>query len=253
MADLGFPRPLTQVERDLIAWVLPVVSPGYSALRTMLLDHFLVIGQGRRGEGEILLALPGSEPDVITPLPPVFAYGVVECKSDSIYVTVRELFEGQVSAEFVAGRSDQLPEQIVEVRRWTYSEWAPGRTCPQCGIAPREVELRTGTGQLFVLAICKGDKRIWLHDGSQLVNLLIPATNFYNELMLRKNIRDPKIALNHNLLFGQLDRYSDADLVHAFATYNVLKTRVHAEGGFVVPPEPVQPLGARLVSMFKKQ
>ena len=86
----------------------------------------------------------------------------------------------------------------------------------------REVKIN----ETLVLAFVPSEKRLWLSDGELLVNHLIPITNYYNELMLYKHIRDPKVALKSGLLFEQLDGYSDADLRAAFIAYNALKRRV---------------------------
>ena len=82
-------------------------------------------------------------------------------------------------------------------------------------------------GEHFVLAICREDRRLWVHESSTQVNHLIPVTNFYNELMLHKNIRDPKIALDAKKLFMDLGDYSDGDLTYAFLTYNKIKSKVY--------------------------
>ena len=63
---------------------------------------------------------------------------------------------------------------------------------------------------------------------------MIPVTNFYNELMLHKNIRDPKVALNTKLMFTDLSNFSDSDLTYAFLTYNTIKTKVQMEGSIAV-------------------
>jgi hypothetical protein len=63
-------------------------------------------------------------------------------------------------------------------------------------------------------------KKIWLHDVQSGVNHLIPVSNFYNQLMMVKNIRNSKIALNPGIFFQTLEEYSDEDLVSALVTYN---------------------------------
>jgi hypothetical protein len=54
----------------------------------------------------------------------------------------------------------------------------------------------------------------------------VPVTNYYNELMLLKQIRDPEIALSSRKLFERLDEYSDTDLANAFLAYNRLRTKI---------------------------
>ena len=78
----------------------------------------------------------------------------------------------------------------------------------------------------LVIAIGRRERRLWLYDGESGMNILIPMTNFYNELMLHKNIRDPNIALVSHNFFTHLDKYSDDDLRGAFIAYNNLKRKV---------------------------
>jgi hypothetical protein len=191
-----------------------------------------VIGKGRRGEGEIILGEAGSLPDVTSPLAPLFAYGAIETADGPITISLREVRDGQISVEIVSQHADELPAEIEELRRWTYSEWSPGEPCPQCRGDLREVPMRAagGEGGAFVLAVCPADKRLWVFDAAAEISRLIPVTNFYNELMLHKHIRDPRIALESRRFFAELGSYSDADLTHAFFTYNNINTKVPVSG-----------------------
>ena len=85
-----------------------------------------------------------------------------------------------------------------------------------------------------MLAICLRDRRLWVYDDAKGVNHPMPITNFYNELMLHKNIRTPEVALHPQRLFDDLDSYSDLDLTRAFQTYNQIRTKVPFEGVIVV-------------------
>jgi hypothetical protein len=235
-----YPRPLTARERAWLEWILPADRPGYARYRD-LLASLAVIGQGRRGEGEVILGPQGAAPDLNPPLGPVFSYGAIETNFGTISVTFREPVDGQISLEIVSHRSESVPEEFEEARRWTYASWNPGDPCPQCRTSVRETGMRaTGSGR-FVLAVCAEDRRLWVYDEATRVSRLIPVTNFYNEIMLHKNIRDPKIALDSRRFFADLARYSDADLALAFRTYNALKTKVHVDG--VVEPESAERRG----------
>jgi hypothetical protein len=191
-----------------------------------------VIGVGRRGQGEMILGHEGSEIDISVPLPPVLAYGAIETNLGTISVTIREPLDDQISVEIVNQRSDEIPEEFEEAKRWTYSTWLPGQACPQCGNAVREVAIRTVSDPRphHVLALCATNGRLWLYEEPDQINHLIPVTNFYNELMLHKNIRDPRIAFDSKKLFSDLASFSDDDLTRAFITYNALKTKVHFAG-----------------------
>jgi hypothetical protein len=229
-----YPRPLSARERAWLAWILPAGRPGYERYRTLLAD-VSVIGQGRRGEGEVILGPSGALPDLNPPLGPVLSYGAIETNFGTISVTLREPVDGQISLEIVSHSSERVPDEFEEARRWTYADWNPGDPCPQCGRPVREVPMRASVSGRFVLAVCSADRRLWVCDEATRVNRLIPVTNFYNEIMLHKNIRDPKVALDSKRFFADLGSYTDTDLAHAFRTYNALKTKVHVDG--VVEPE----------------
>ena len=230
-STLIFPRPLSGREREWIEWILPADRPGYKYYRDTI-RSMVVIGEGRRGEGDLILGFDGACPDFSAPLSPVFAYGAIETNFGVISITVREMLDEQISLEIVSQRSENIPVEFEEARRWTYSVWNPGAACPQCGKAVREVGMKSVKveSERFVLAICPHDKRLWVYDATNGVNRLIPVTNFYNELMLHKNIRDPKIALNAKLLYSDVEKYSDDELAYAFLTYNTIRTKVHIEG-----------------------
>src|SRR5438094_6522753 len=139
-----YPRELTPREFEWIGWILPAERPGYSLYRESI-RHMRVLGEGRRGNGEIILGAEGTEIDLDSPLPPVFAYGAIETDSGLISVTLREMVSDQISAEIVSHFSEEIPENFGEIRRWTYSAWEPGQPCPQCGSRVREVPMHPAT------------------------------------------------------------------------------------------------------------
>ena len=249
-----YPRPISPREREWMDWILPPDRPGYRHYHD-LVSGMVVIGKGRRGEGEIILGAEGSTPDVSSPLAPVFAYGAIETKAGTISITMREISDGQISTEIVSHQSEEIPSEFEELRRWTYSTWIPGGRCPQCGEPVREVSMHPVApgAERLVLAFCTVDRRVWVYDSSTGVNRLIPVTNYYNDLMLHKNIRDPRVALDSRRLFSDLSKYSDADLTYAFFTYNKIKTKVQIEG--VIEPDQQESRGmaARFLKLFSRQ
>ncbi|MGH2569478.1 MAG: hypothetical protein ACRDGA_14155, partial [Bacteroidota bacterium] len=180
--DEKFPRELTASERELLLWVLPDDRPGYYDYRK-LLGQWLVAAQGRRGEGNYILAPAGERIDNDSPLPQLFAYGVVETESGELSVCVRERLNNQLEYEILSLRGDVDPTKLREVRRWTFSTWLPRKPCPRCGKEVREVQMRTDEGRTLVLAVCDEDERLWVYDENSGINHPIPVTNFYNELM----------------------------------------------------------------------
>jgi hypothetical protein len=253
-AGREFPRPISPREREWMDWILPADRSGYMSYR-QLVGGMVVIGNGRRGEGEIILGAGGSIPDMTSPLAPVFAYGAIESKAGTISITIREISDGQISVEIVSHRSEEIPSEFEELRRWTYSTWTPGGRCPQCGEAVREVSMHPvgAAAERLVLALCTADRRIWVYDSSTGVNRLIPVTNYYNDLMLHKNIRDPKIALESMRLFSDLSTYTDADLTYAFFTYNKIKAKVHIQGVIEPDQKESRGLAARFLKLFSRQ
>ena len=219
-----YPRALREKERDLIEFVLPDDRPGYRQYREWIAS-MVVLGEGRRGKGNLVLGMEGDKADVTSPLASVVAYGVVETTLDKFSISVREYVGRQIDVEIVSTRGEEVPNHFEEKRRWTYSSWRPGHSSPATGFPLREVLVADN----LALAIAKQEKRLWVYDGVSGMNLLIPITNFYNELMLYKSIRDPQIALKSDLFFRNLDSYTDAELRASFIAYNKLKHKVELE------------------------
>ncbi len=242
--DTSFPRNLRAKERDLLESVLPSDRPGYRRYRD-LLETMQVIGEGRRGAGNLILGRSGETPDLTSPLPPVVAYGVVETTKDRYTITVREVVGGQIDTEIVSAHDEKIPDHFEEKRRWTYATWKPGSVSPATGGTVREVRI---DGQ-SVLALAPGEKRLWLYDGLTGMNHPIPVTNYHNELMLHKQIRDPAVAVQAGLLFDQISSYSDEELRAAFVSYNASRRRVEIQP--TPAPAPARGLLVWLRSLLK--
>ncbi len=216
-----YPRGLQPIERDLIGSVLPGDRSGYRAYREAVAG-MVVLAQGMRGRGHLVLGTPGSVADVSSPLSGVVAYGAVEIEGGEIVVAVREETDDQIHVEIMARPGDGLPASFQEVRRWTYSSWSPGQPSPQSATPVKEVQLSSGT----VLVLSATDKRIWLYSSTTGMNRLIPITTLYGELMAVEKIRDPDIALRPGRFFEDLPKYSDVSLKKAFLSYNEVHPRM---------------------------
>ena len=208
--------------------MLPLDRPGYRVLRE-LIAGMVVLGEGRRGEGNFVLGVEGEVLDSDASLTPVVAYGSVETTQDTYLVTVREPLGNQVDIEIVSRHGGEIPDHFEEKRRWSYSEWHPGSPSPATGSPVREVAIDGNT----TLVIAALERRLWIHVADTGMVVPIPVTNFYNEIMLLKGIRDPAIALNSALLFGEGEVYADHDLRAAFIAYNAARQRVK-----ISPPAP---------------
>jgi hypothetical protein len=93
----------------------------------------------------------------------------------------------------------------------------PGNKSPEDESTVKEIQISGGT---YTFVIASESKRIWLHERETGINFIIPVTNYFNELMRYKNIRDPKIALNPSSLFLNLNSYSNSDLSNALINYD---------------------------------
>jgi len=247
-----YPRKLTSQERELLLWVLPEDRPGYRFYRTSVLE-WNVASKGRRGEGNYVLAAPGETVDNDSPLPQVVAYGVVQTPSAEIAVVVRERLGNQVEFEITSIHGDSETDFRAIAGRWTFSSWLPGQPCPICSGAPRVVTMNTEGGTAVSLAICPRDKRVWVYNGQTGMNHPVPLTNFYNELMLHKNVRDPRVALDSRRLFSDLSQFTDTDLAKGFASYNTIRSKIPAEQRIRVEEPRPQTFFERLSSFTKRQ
>lgn len=237
-------RELTQVESEFLHWVLPEDRPGYAEVLQVIRNRN-VVAQGRRGEGHLILADPGTVVDHESPLPQVLAYGQVAYDEGECIVTVREPLGEQLDVE-IAGVC-----RGHEKHRWTYSRWSPGDPCPQCGGGVRLVSAQTRGGQSVHVALCGLDKRVWVHESRTGVNHPIPMTLYYSELMRQTGTKDPTIALDASRLFTHLRTYTDSELLRAFVSYNDIRTKVPVGDRIIVPERPTG-LFVRFMSLFRR-
>jgi hypothetical protein len=208
-----FPRELSALEKDWISSALPDNKPGYKKYKEKLFSLF-VIGKSGIEDNSIILGKKDSIPegDLVFP---VFASGNIVYKTGYVYVTVSSEEEGLIEIDFdvnVGGLND-----LSEIKRWSYSDWLPGRPTPEDNSMVREIDI---IKKELILAAAPSHKRIWIYEDGSGINHLIPVTNFYNELMRTLKIKDPEIALDSNKFFTDLDKYRDEDLAVAFLTYN---------------------------------
>ena len=129
-----------------------------------------------------------------------------------------------------------------EIKRWSYSLWNPGDNAPNDNSKVREITIEP---QKSLLAIAPEHKKIWLHTFEDEVNYLLPVTNYYNYLMIVKNIRDPKIILNNKLLFKDLSSFTDEELVLTFVAYNKYFRR------FKIDYNPIKSTNQKQTKKFK--
>ncbi|MGE5431065.1 MAG: hypothetical protein ACM3QX_08325 [Syntrophomonadaceae bacterium] len=212
----SFPRRLSLREKEWLFSVLPSDRPGYRLYREKI-EPLFVIGRGRFGDTDFMLGRSEDSLDETMPPVPVFAAGNLLYEETEVYVTIHEEFEGQIEFDISRTGGNILPRELNEIKRWSYSDWKPGKNAPGDGSKVREVHLIPGR---IVLAIASEHKRIWVYEAETGINHLIPVTNFFNEVVRVKHIRDPKLALNSKLIFDSSFELKDQDLGAAFLIYN---------------------------------
>ena len=257
MGTEDFPRALSARETAWLDFLLPAGRPGYASFRSGL-EGLAILGEGRWGKGDFVLGREGDEIDLTEGMQPVMVYGEIAARAGESRFTITLSLhqpneDGMV--EFQIGTIDapELPEEFVEESRWSYSGWLPGEPCPATGGSVREIPLDPAGEILLVISPQK--RVLWLYDAVTMVITLVPVTNFYNELMLLKGIRDPKIALDHKRLFSSPEDYSDADLREAFLRYNTTFRKVDRERlhpATVEEPEGGS-LGAKIINIFRRK
>ena len=229
----GFPRKLTDRERDFLFSILPENKKGYKLYRDRIVSLF-VIGFGRFGDTNLVLGKQNSKPDLDIPSTQIFASGVVVCEEGNIDILIHEEFEEEIEFDISFQYADEVPNNLNEIKRWSYSKWNPGERAPNDSTTVREITIEP---QKSLLAIAPVHKKIWLHKFDDEVNYLLPVTNFYNYLMIVKNIRDPKIILNNKSLFENLNSFSDEELSSAFISYNKYFRRFQIDYNSIQPPQ----------------
>lgn len=225
-----FPRELNELEKQWLFSVLPDDKPGYLDFRHKL-ERLMVTGYGANEGMNYFLGAEDSLPDLTAPTASVFAAGTIEFTESVIDVVVHDEFEGMVEIDIsLIGRYPLESER--ELRRWSYSSWVPGRKAPGDNSPVREIELIPGS---IIIAVAPVHKRIWVYEKETGINHFIPVTNYYNELMRIKKIKNARTALNSNLLFENIDKYADQDLGAAFLIYNKYWRKIKLDYSYFMP------------------
>jgi hypothetical protein len=254
----SYPRPLDSRDLAWLDYLLPLDRPGYALLRRQL-DGLLVLGEGRWGQGDLMIGNPAAEIDTTAPMLPVAAFGEIlvatpDGTEQTIVLSLHQPDEeGLIEFQRTTLSGVPLPAEFVETGRWCHSYWNPGDPCPATGKPVRQVDLsRDGALQLV---LSTGRRVLWVFDSLTMMNTLVPVTNFYNELMLLKGIRDAAIVLDHRRLFDAMDEFTDNELRDAFARYNKVFRKVEQDRLLQMSVEQSTPperpgLVARMMRMF---
>ena len=215
----NFPRKLKELERELLFSILPSEKSGYLTYREKIENKY-VLGSGRFGETNLILGSKEEELNIQDASSTIFAAGSIIYNEGKIEISINEEIDDRIEFD-ISPKDYALVFKGKEIKRWNYSEWIPGQKSPKENSNLREVVISQGK---YILAISPQEKRIWLHEYDSGINHLIPLSNYYNQLMIEKNIRDPKIALKPNLFFGnglgKHSDYTDIELRNSFISYN---------------------------------
>lgn len=223
MKEKNYPRKISTTEITLLFSILPQEKSGYNEYRKILPELY-VIGEGRFGSGNLLLGSINAKPDLTVSSSPVFAIGSVHTKSTVydlvIHSIVDSIIEFQIEPYLV--EDDFKIEKVI-----TYSLWKPGMKAPEDGSTVYEYEIKYPE---YMLAIAPSSKKIWLHDYKTGVNHIIPVSNFFNELMRLRNIKDDNQLKNPAKYFEKIDSFSSLELRLAFLMYNNYLKRFNLAG-----------------------
>lgn len=211
-----FPRRLTEREKEWLNFILPAERKGYSEYRKKIEDLF-VIGYGRFGGTNLILGKQNDKPDLSAPSSLVFASGNIIYKEAEIYILMHEEFEGQIEIDISNKHENEIPEKLSEVSRWTYSTWKPGNKAPGDNSEIREIHLIKNE---IVIVIAPVHKRIWVYENKSGINYFIPVTNFFNEIIRIRAIKDAKNLPKPNSIFTDTNSFSNEEIAQGFLLYN---------------------------------
>ena len=211
-----FPRELTEQELFWLFAALPENKPGYKKYRE-LIDSLVVIGYGRFGAGNLVLGDQHDVVDLEDSSSPIFAIANITYPEANIYVTIHEEYDDQIEIDIKNLNADAIPEGLTNPKIWNYSDWTPGQKSPNDNGHVREVTL---IKEKLVLAFAPTHKKIWVHNAGSGINHFVPVTNYYNEIMILLQNKNPEKALEPGRMFTDLEEFTDEQLITGFLIYN---------------------------------
>lgn len=213
-----YPRMLSRRETGWLFYLLPEEIPAYAEYRKRI-GSMLVIGEGRFGTGNLVLGYEGDKPDLSYSSLPVFACGQVICKECRLQISIHEFFDNKTEVSISNLSGDEIPDELTELGKWSYSYWKPGEPSPFEGDRLREIDISKTKGSL-VLALSPQNHSVWLYEAKTGLNHIIPVTNFINELLRGNTSVDKSRGINIAYVFDNLKKFSDSEFVKAAVQYN---------------------------------
>ncbi len=210
---------LSKNEIKLLYAVLPEDKPGYKKYRD-LISSMRVMGKGRFNDGNFYIGTGAVKPDLSIPSNPVFAVGIVKTNIGSIDVLIHEYEDDLIEVQLSKRVGDDVVVTINDVL--SFSEWSPGYKSPGSNEVVKQFDI---IKEKFLLVIDRTNKKIWLHNFESGVNHIIPVSNYFNELMRLKKIKDENLFRSPSLFFNKLNDFTDEEFKLAFYQYNKFMRR----------------------------
>ena len=223
--NVTFPRELSSREKIWLFAALPETKPGYQQYRDIIED-LVVINKGRFGDENLILGKEGDAYDPESPSTPIFAIANIEFEEAKIYISIHEESEHQIEVDIKSLSGKIIPENLHQTKIWTYSTWTPGQKAPNDNADVHEIQLIFNK---IVFVIAPTHKKIWVYNSDSGINHFVPITNYYNELMIITNDKNPETALNPSRLFDNLNEFTDDQLVQGFLAYNKHWNRIELD------------------------
>lgn len=238
-----YPRKLSQRETDWLFYLLPEDRSAYADYRTKIIS-MLVIGEGRFGEGNLVLGFEGDRPDLSYSSLPVFACGQIIFKECRLQISIHEFFDSKIEVSISNLAGEKIPDELTELGKWSYSYWKPGKASPFEGDRLREINISKTKGAL-VLALSPKNFSVWLYEAGTGLNHIIPVTNFINELLRGNTTINKSKGINIAYVFDNLNKFSDAEFVRTVVQYNKQWRKVEL-------PDSDAAIGEEKKGLFKK-
>ena len=115
-----YPRKLGEKETGWLFYLLPEERPLYADYRAKI-NSMLAIGEGRFGEGNLVLGHEGDEPDLSYSSLPVFACGQIIYKECRLQISIHEFYDNKIEVSISNISGDKIPDTLTEVSKWSYS------------------------------------------------------------------------------------------------------------------------------------
>jgi hypothetical protein len=245
---MPYPRDLSSIEKEILNWLLPENISAYKPFHDFM-QSSQVIGDGRWGEGNLILDKKNSTIDLTLGMSQVIAFGEAMIGNETLTISVHDFnVDDQLEVQFSG--IFPIPENSNIANKWCYSYWKTGNPCPATQTKLREITIKDKSSPLYVLAISKAKKVIWLHHSTSGFNQLIPLTAFYDELLRAKHIRDAKLISHPATFFELVDDFSDTEFRKALFEYN--KNAKHKVDLTEIVIETEQPKKSILQKLFGK-